>query len=180
MPRITSIDPETATGRAKELLDATNSQLGRTPNLYRSMAQAPAALDGYLAFRGALVKGVLTTELRERIALLVASTNDCGYCVAAHDFRGGKVGITADELMRTRTGKSSNAKTQAALAFVLRLMEKRGRISDDDFVAVREAGWSNEEVGEIVAHVALNVFSNYFNHVATPDLDFPEPPRLKL
>lgn len=173
MTRITSIEPETATGRTKELLDATHTQLGRTPNLYRSLAHSPAALEGYLEFRGALIKGVLSPQLRERIALLTAAINECGYCVAAHCFRGAKIGLSESELAATQSSHSDDPKVHTALQFVAALMEHRGMISDDDFVNVKSSGWSDEEIGEIVAHVALNVFSNYFNHVAQPELDFP-------
>ena len=173
MTRIASIDPTTAQGRAKELLDATQAQLGRIPNLYGSMAQSPAALDGYLAFRGALGKGSLSTPMRERIALLTAAINDCGYCVSAHTFRGAKVGLSTTELAATQKGQSEDPKSMAALQFVDVLLQCRGLISDEDFAKVKSHGWSDEEIGEIVAHVALNVFSNYFNHVAVPALDFP-------
>jgi uncharacterized peroxidase-related enzyme len=174
MIRMTSIDPATATGRTKELLDSTQSQLGRTPNLYRSMAHSPAALEGYLAFRGSLIKGALSSQMRERIALLTATINDCGYCVAAHCFRGAKAGLSESELVATRKNQSDDAKTQAALQFVTTLIEHRGLTSESEFVNVKSLGWSDEEIGEIVAHVALNVFSNYFNHVAQPELDFPK------
>ena len=173
MTRIASIDPATANGRAKELLDATKAQLGRIPNLYGSMAQSPAALDGYLAFRGALGKGVLSTAMRERIALLTAAINDCGYCVSAHTFRGAKVGLSADELSATQKSQAEDPKSMAALQFVDALLQRRGLVTDEDFAKVKLHGWSDEEIGEIVAHVALNVFSNYFNHVAAPALDFP-------
>jgi AhpD family alkylhydroperoxidase len=173
MVRITSIEPENATGRARELLDSTARQLGRTPNLYRSMAQSPAALDGYLAFRGVLAKGVLSSHMMERIALLTAAVNDCGYCVSAHTFRGGKIGLSTEELAATQKAQSANGKDAAALSFVETLIEQRGLVDDNDFDKVKYAGWSDEEIGEMVAHVALNVFSNYFNHVARPELDFP-------
>jgi len=162
MTRIPMIDPTTAGGRAKELLDATQAQLGRTPNLYASMAQSPAALDGYLAFRSALGKGVLT-----------AAINDCDYCVSAHTYRGAKVGLSGIELADTQKGIAEDTKTAAALQFVDALLQQRGLISNEDFSKVKMQGWSDEEIGEIVAHVALNVFSNYFNHVAAPELDFP-------
>ena len=173
MSRITPIDPTTANGRAKELLDATQAQLGRIPNLYRSMAQSPATLDGYLAFRSALGKGVLSMQMRERIALLTAAVNDCGYCVAAHTFRGAKVGLSASELSATQKSQSEDPKSMAALQFVEVLLQGHGLVTDEDFAKVKSHGWSDEEIGEIVAHVALNVFSNYFNHVAVPALDFP-------
>ena len=173
MTRIASIDPTTAQGRAKELLDATQAQLGRIPNLYGSMAQSPAALDGYLAFRGALGKGVLSIPMRERVALLTAAINDCSYCVSAHSFRGAKVGLSADELAAAQKSQSEDPKATAALQFVDLLLQRRGLVTDDDYAKVKSVGWSDEEIGEIVAHVALNVFSNYFNHVAAPVLDFP-------
>lgn len=173
MIRIASIDPAAANGRAKELLDATQAQLGRIPNLYGAMAQSPAALDGYLAFRGALGKGVLSVQMRERIALLTAAINACGYCVSAHTFRGAKVGLSASELDTTQKSQSADPKSRVALQFVESLLQRHGLITDDDFAEIKSHGWSDEEIGEIVAHVALNVFSNYFNHVAMPVLDFP-------
>lgn len=173
MQRIETIDPAAASGRAKELLDKTQAQLGRIPNLYRAMASSSAALDGYLSFRKALVDGRLTIPLREQIALLVADFNACEYCVSAHTFRGQKVGISETELASNQRAESSDAKTRAALRFVKSLLAKRGMIDGGEFADVKAAGWSDEEVGEMVAHVALNVFSNYFNHVAQPALDFP-------
>lgn len=173
MTRIASVDPTNAQGRTKDLLDATQTQLGRVPNLYRSMAQSPATLDGYLAFRGALGKGVLSMQMRERIALLTAAVNDCGYCVSAHTFRGAKIGLSASELAVTQKGQSEDSKSMAALQFVDALLQRRGLVTDEDFAQVKSHGWSDEEIGEMVAHVALNVFSNYFNHVALPALDFP-------
>lgn len=173
MTRITSINPDHATGRAKELLDATNQQLGRIPNLYRSMAQSPAALDGYLSFRSALGKGLLSLQMKERIALLTAAINDCGYCVSAHTFRGAKVGISEADMASTQRAYSDVPKDAAALQFVDTLIRRHGLIGDVDFAKVKSQGWTDEEIGEMVAHVALNVFSNYFNHVAKPELDFP-------
>jgi AhpD family alkylhydroperoxidase len=111
--------------------------------------------------------------MRERIALLTAAINDCGYCVAAHTFRGTKVGLSATELTATQKSQSDDGKTAAALQFVETLLHHHGLISDNDFTKMKSHNWSDEEIGEIVAHVALNVFSNYFNHVAMPRLDFP-------
>jgi len=179
MSRIAEVNPSTATGRPKLLLDLTQEQLGKTPNLYRSMANSPAALEGYLAFRGVLVNGVLSANMRERIALLTAAMNDCEYCVSAHTFRGAKAGITEGELCSTQKSHSEDPKIDAALHFVDALIQRRGLINDNEFSRVKAQGWSDEEIGEMVAHVALNVFSNYFNHVAQPELDFPVTPVLR-
>jgi uncharacterized peroxidase-related enzyme len=173
MSRIPLLDPRQATGPAKDLLDRTQAQLGRVPNLYRAMAQAPAALEGYLAFRAALGQGQLNPRLREQLALLVAEENACGYCVSAHVFRGTRMGIAPDELQANREGEAQDPKTAAALRFARRGLRARGAVSDLELDGARAAGWSDGEITEIVAHVALNSFSNAFSHLAQPELDFP-------
>ena len=172
------IDPELATGTTKELLDNTLRQLGRVPNLYRALAHSPTALEGYLAFRGALQSGTLDNPMRERIALLTAQRNACDYCVDAHSFRSQKLGLTAQDIDDTRHARSGSPKTHAALAFVAELIEARGAAQDSTREALVAHGWTEAEIGEMVAHVALNVFSNYFKQVAAPTPDFPRAPEL--
>jgi AhpD family alkylhydroperoxidase len=172
------INPETATGAAKDLLDATQKQLGRVPNLYRAMANSPVALGAYLEFRGALQGGLLDKAMCERIALLTAQLNDCDYCVAAHNFRGGKIGLSTEDLANTRFSQSSSPKIHAALVFVTELVRSKGAVAASTQGAMVQAGWTVSEIGEMVAHVALNVFSNYFKQIANPELDFPAAPAL--
>lgn len=172
------IAPETATGTTQELLDRTQKQLGRVPNLYRAMANSPKALGAYLEFRAALQGGLLDKAMCERIALLTAQLNDCDYCVAAHHFRGSKIGMPAQDLAHTRMGQSDSPKIHAALVFVKALVQGQGAVAASTLDAVVQAGWTADEVGEMVGHVALNVFSNYFKQVAHPELDFPEAPAL--
>lgn len=174
MPRLTPLDPELAAGAAKALLEATQAQLGRTPNLYRCMAHSPAVLKGYLDFRAALGTGLLKTRMREQLALLVAEENTCGYCVSAHTFRGKKMGILPEELELNRNGASADVRTAAGLRFAQVVTRNRGAVSDEQFEAVRAAGWSDPEIAEILGHVALNSFSNVFSQVAQPELDFPK------
>jgi uncharacterized peroxidase-related enzyme len=158
---------------ANDLLEKTRAQLGKVPNLYASLANAPAALRGYLDFRAALVRGRLSPALRELLALLVADDNGCAYCVAAHTFRGGKMGITPDALAAARRATADDPKNAAALAFARAVVESRGRVKDAHVEAARAAGCTDGEILEIVPHVALNTFSNYVSHVAEPVLDFP-------
>lgn len=172
--------PEATTGIARELLDATRRQLGRVPNLYAAMAHSPIALQGYLDFRGALQQGVLDLKMRERVALLVAQLNDCDYCVAAHTFRGGKIGMGADDLMATRRADSTDAKTAAALHLVKALTLREEANAETALTEALQAGWTEAEIGELVAHIALNVFSNYFKQIAHPPLDFPAAPALDV
>jgi uncharacterized peroxidase-related enzyme len=174
MSRIPAIHPDAATGRPKELLDAVKQKLGIVPNMTRAMANSPATLDGYLQLSGALAKGTFPPKVREQLALTVAEANGCEYCLAAHSAIGKAVGLTADHVRDARHGAAVDGKTAALLAFARRVVETRGRVADADLAAVRAAGWDDGAVAEVVAHVAVNVFTNYFNNLAETDLDFPK------
>jgi uncharacterized peroxidase-related enzyme len=165
---------DSATDVQREQLVASEKQLGRLPNLYAALANGPAALEGYLALRNALSRGVLSARLREQLALLVASDNGCTYCVSAHSLRGGRMGLTEDELARTRRADDVDPRAAAVLRLAREVLAARGNVSDQTLADVRVAAVTDAEIAETVAHVALNVLSNYFNHVARPDLDFPE------
>lgn len=173
MPRIQPIDHATATGQAKELLDGVKGAVGMVPNLYATFAQSPAVLEGYLGLSGALGKGVLSPALREQIALVVAGANGCDYCASAHTALGKMAGVEEGELTRNLAGDASDTKVQAALDFAKAIVTKAGRVSDQDLTAVQNAGYVSAEVVEIIAAVTANIFTNYFNHVADTDIDFP-------
>jgi uncharacterized peroxidase-related enzyme len=174
MSRLNQLDPEAATGRAKELLGAVKGKLGLVPNMTRAMANAPAVLDGYLQFSGALSKGTLSAKVREQLALAVSQANGCDYCLSAHSAIGQMVGLTADQVRDSRLGTAVDPKTDALIRFARRVVETRGRVSDADLDDVRDAGFDDGAISEVVAHVALNVFTNYFNLVAETDIDFPK------
>lgn len=174
MARITQLTPETATGKAKVLLDNVQSKLGMVPNMTRAMANAPAVLDGYLALSGALAKGSLTAKIREQIALTVGQANGCDYCLAAHTALGKMQGLTADQIVDSRRGTSVDPKTDAILRFARTLVQERGVVGETDLINVRDAGLDDGDIAEVVANVALNTFTNYFNHVADTKVDFPQ------
>lgn len=174
MTRLAAIDPATAKGMAKELLDKIQKQLGMTPNMMRTMAQSPAVLDSYLGFNAALSRGALDAKLRECIAIVVAETNRCQYCLSAHTAIGKMVGLDEEELRGSRQSASSDPKTAAALKFARAVASRHGHVSDDDLRRVRQAGHTDAEVAEIIANVALNVFTNYFNLVVGTEVDFPK------
>ncbi|NUP80255.1 MAG: carboxymuconolactone decarboxylase family protein [Nonomuraea sp.] len=169
MPRLPQLAED-----ADGLLAETRRQLGRVPNLYAALANGPAALAGYLAMRDHLSKGALKPRLREQLALLIAQENTCTYCVSAHTLRGRRMGMTDEELTRTRQGTDDDPHAAAVLAITQKIMHAGGAITDDDLATARAAGVTDEELTEIVAHIALNTLSNYFNHLAQPELDFPE------
>jgi len=165
---------ETSPAAAQPGLKAVNGMLGSVPNLFRVLAHAPAALDGYLGLSGALGKGTLDHKTRERLALVVAQANGCDYCLAAHSYIGANMAkLSADEIAAARAGKAADAKTQAALVFAQAVIASRGHAKPADIAAVRAAGWDNGAILEIVAHVALNTLTNYVNSVAQTPVDFP-------
>ena len=174
MNRIAQLDPAQATGKAKQLLDAVQSKLGIVPNLTRVLANSPAALEGYLNFSGALAGGTLSTTVREQIALAVAEGNLCSYCLSAHTFIGGKAGLTDKEIVNARQTNASSDKTDAILKLALSVLVQRGEISDGALKTARATGLTDGEIVETVANVALNIFTNYINHVARTVVDFPE------
>lgn len=173
MSRISTIEQGDAKGRAKALLEGVAQQLGTVPNMYKALAHAPAALDGYLQFSGALSRGTLSPALREQIALTVAGLNSCDYCASAHTYLGRAVGLDAAALESSLSAVSDDRRTQAALDFAKAVVEARGRLRDAQLDALRAAGFSDGELVEIVGHVALNIFTNYFNQVAQTEVDFP-------
>jgi AhpD family alkylhydroperoxidase len=172
--RIPSVDPASATGTNKKFFDMLQGALGVIPNMTRSMAQSPAVLEGYISLSGALSKGTLGKALGEELALTLAGTNHCDYCASAHTVLGKFAGLSETQIDDALKGSAADSKTAAALNFANVVVEKRGRISDADFKAVTVAGFTPGEVGEIVGHVALNVFTNYFNNVAATEIDFPK------
>lgn len=175
MSRLTTpASVETAPSASQPLLQAVQKQLGSVPNMFRLIANSPAALEGYLALSGALGKGSLEARTRERLALTVAGVNGCEYCLSAHAFLGKNLAKLDDaELAANVTGHSSDAKADAALQFAARVVEARGHVSDAELQAVKAAGYDDAQVLEIVLHVALNTLTNYVNTVGGTAIDFP-------
>ena len=165
---------EAAPAAARPLLAAVKKQLGIVPNLFRLVSNSPAALEGYLGLNGALAKGELEAPTRERIALAVAEINGCSYCLSAHSYLGKNLAKLSDaEIAANRDGGSTDPKANAAVRFAASLVNARGHVSDADIQAVKQAGYSDAQVIEIVLHVALNTLTNYVNEVAKTEIDFP-------
>ena len=174
MARLTIVDPEHATGETKELFDSVKASMGAIPNLTKPLASSPAALRGYLELSSALAGGSLGPALRERIALGTAEYNACTYCLSAHTFLAKNVAkLDQQEIDAARRLESDDEHVAAGLRFTRAVLELRGQVSDEELEQVRAAGYSDGEVAEIVANVALNTLTNYFNRLADPDIEFP-------
>jgi len=174
MNRIQQTDPDRATGKTKQLFDAMDARLGRVPNLVRVVGNSPAALEAYLNFSGALTKGVLSAPLREQIALAVGEINGCGYCLSAHSSAGAVAGLSQGEAAAARFATGNDEKSEAVLDLVWAIMVEKGQIDDSDVEAARKAGLSDEEIVEVVANIALTIFTNHVNQVARTVIDYPE------
>lgn len=173
MARIQAIQPEQAGDAARKLLDAVKRQMGLVPNIFKTLAQSPAVLDAYMKQMSALASGDLDPKLREQLALVAAGKNQCDYCASAHTLLGKGAGLEESELANNLKAQSSDAATQAALSFAATIVDQRGRVADSELAAVRQAGYSDGQIVEIIAVTCMNIFTNYFNHIAGTEVDFP-------
>lgn len=156
--------------------EGVRKKLGMVPNLFRVIGNAPAVLNGYLAFSGAFGKGAIAPALGERIALAIAEANACAYCLAAHAAIGAGAGLDAADIAAARDGTAPDARDAAAIAFARAVLARQGRAAEADLAAVRAAGWDDAAIVEIIAQVAINVFTNTVNNVAATPVDFPALP----
>lgn len=158
---------------SRALLDAVHGAFGATPNMFRAVANSPAALQAMWGFFGALGAGSIAPKLGEQIAVAVADRNGCEYCLAAHTALGRKAGASVAEMSAAQAGESSEPATAAALRFALQLVEQCGQVGETDVAALRTAGFRDGQIVEILAHVALNLFTNYVNVAFAVPVDFP-------
>ncbi len=165
---------ETSPAASQPLLEAVKKQLGSVPNMFRLIGNSPAALDGYLGLSAALGKGRLDGRTRQRIAVAVAETNGCAYCLSAHSYLAKNVAHLDDaEIDANRAGKSGDAKAEAALQFATKVVRARGHVAAADVELVKAAGYDDGQIVEILAHVALNTLTNYVNSALGTAVDFP-------
>ena len=172
IPTPASIDAAPAASRP--MLEAVKKQLSVAPNLYRLIANSPAALEGFVGMTAALDKGMLPLPTRERIALAIAEINGSTYCLSAHGYIGkSRAKLDDTEIAANRDGRSHDLQADAAVKFAAKIAREHGHISEADLRAVKAAGYDDAQVIEIIQHVALNLFTNYLNLVAQTDIDFP-------
>lgn len=174
MARLTALNPDETTGKAKELFTAIHNQLGMVPNMMKTMGNSPALLEGSLSLSKALSGGALGNRTSTLISLVVAETNACNYCLSAHSYVGANLQkIDAATLQAARKGTSQDAKTDSILKFARTLVNNRGQVSDEDVQGLKSSGVSEEEIAEIIGHVGMNILTNYFNNTVKTEIDFP-------
>jgi uncharacterized peroxidase-related enzyme len=173
MSRIPPLDSATATGAAAEQLAATKKLFGSTPNMFATAAQSPATLTALNGFFAALGKGPIGGKIGEQVAIAVAQSNGCEYCLSAHTAIGGMHKVSAANLASARHGHSDDLKAQAAITLALEIVRTKGRVADETLATARVAGLQDSDIVEVVGHVALNIFTNYLNNLAGTEVDFP-------
>lgn len=173
MSRI-NLQTQTAPAASQPLLTQIHQAFGATPNMFKAVSNSPAALQSMWGAFGALGKGSLGSKLGEQLAVAIANRNSCEYCLAAHTVLGQKAGASAAEMALAQAGQSEDARTAAALRFALKVVEQRAQLDDADVAELRSVGFGDEQIVEILAHVALNLFTNYINVALDVPVDFPK------
>jgi uncharacterized peroxidase-related enzyme len=173
MTRANLIDAAHASGEVKLVLDQIQQTFGTVPAMFQAAANSAVTLKSLWGGFVATAGGTLPAKLKEQLAVAIADSNGCEYCLAAHTALGRKAGASAQEITEAQAGRSEDPATDAALQFALKVVQSRAQLSDADFATLRRAGFSDEAIVEILAHVALNLFTNYINVALRVPVDFP-------
>ncbi len=179
MSNIKPLNIETAPEASRPLLEAVEAKMGKVPNLLGTLAHAPAALQSYLSQSEALGGGLLSAQERELIALAIGEANGCDYCLAAHTMIGGMQGLDGEAMLSARNGQGADEKLTQLVQFSREVTLTRGRPEASSVSAFLGAGWTEGHLIEVIAAVALNTLTNYTNHIANTDVDFPAAPKLQ-
>lgn len=173
MARAAALKPEHVPADSKPTLDAFTKNLGFTPNMLATFAHSPIAFNAWAALLGSLSK-TLDVKTRDSIGLAVSEVNGCNYCLTLHSYAAEHMAkLPADEIILARKGHASDPKRDAAVHFARKVIDRRGHVSDADLKGVRDAGYTDANVIEIVVLVAMYSLTNFFNNVFDPEKDFP-------
>jgi len=174
MSRLNPVTYEEAKPEVKEVFDALKKKMKMVPNIYAAVANSPTALKALLQFGENLRQGAFSPKEVEAIALAVSEENGCGYCLSAHTAAGKMVGLSEEETRDLRQAKSGDQKLQALTVLAQEIARTRGHPSESAINNFFSAGYSKGELVDLIGFVALNVFTNYFNHIAQTKIDFPK------
>ena len=174
MSRINLVTTEQANEQQQALFSAIEQQLGIVPNFLKVFANSPTALTAFLGLHSIANEGELEGKTKERIALGLAEQNACQYCVSAHTAIGKSAGLSGDEMLANRAGGSQDAKAAVAVKFARSLAEHNGDVTTAELLEIRNAGYSDAEIVEIITHVGMNVLTNILGKASRVEIDFPK------
>lgn len=180
MPRIPVHSLDDAPTPARPQLEALARHRGRVSNIHGEMAHAPVVLAAYAGMRAAIAEhATFDAATREAVALAVAAVDECDYCQAAHTGAARKAGLSLEQTIAIRADSVDfDPKLAALLVLARQAAANVGAVSDAAWKDALAAGWTDTELTELFAHVAANLFTNYFNHYAGTELDLPAAPDL--
>jgi AhpD family alkylhydroperoxidase len=175
MPRIPAHTLDTAPDASRQTLSALGKRMGKILNIHAGMAHSPVVLATYAAMSGAIREhGTFDARTRETIALVVGSANGCEYCQSAHTVSAKNAGLSEEQTVAIRSNSIAFDDKLAAIADIARqIATDIGTVTDGAWQAALAAGWTEDELAETFAHVAVNLYTNYFNHFAGTELDVP-------
>jgi uncharacterized peroxidase-related enzyme len=174
MSRIKIPGRDEAPAESQPILDKVHQMLGFVPNLQRLMSISPNALGGWAGLMSSLAK-TLDVKTRDGIALAVSEADGCDYCIAAHAYIATNLAkVSPEEIALNREGRSSDPKRQAAVNFAKLLIEKHGKVSEEEFTAVKAAGWTDANIVEMIALTAQFLLTNFMNNAVKTPIDFPQ------
>jgi uncharacterized peroxidase-related enzyme len=175
MSRLSVPSLESDTGPSGQVYAQIKKAIGSVPNTYAAIAaHGPAALKSVLAADAVLAAGTLTKRDQEVIKLVISAADGCEYCVAAHSHLAKLAGVRPDVLEQIREGRpTGDAKRDALVGFVRKLKQSSGTVSDEDFTAIKAAGFSDAQLVEISLAFATMAFTNVFNRINDTEIDFP-------
>lgn len=174
MARINVVTAESANPEQKALYDAIQAKLGMVPNFLKVFANSPAALKAFLGLHGIASEGSLDAQTRERIALALAQQNHCEYCLSTHTAIGRKAGLDGAEIEANRAGSSRDEKAAVAVRFARSLVQHMGEVTTAELLEMREAGYSESDIVEVITHVGMNILTNLLGKAGRIDTDFPK------
>lgn len=176
MSRIPAHTLHTVPDGSREIAGALERRMGSLLNIHATMAHSPVVLAAYHGMSQAIaLHGTFDARTREAIALAVANQNECDYCQAAHTASGRRTGMSEAQIRQIRLGEVDfDARIAAITELARSAAANTGDVPDAVWQAGLDAGWHYDELVEAFAHVAVNLFTNYFNHYARTDLDLPE------
>lgn len=173
MDRIQSKGKESASTQVREIYQNIEKKLGRVPNIFLNMGNSAAVLQGFFGLSDAADKTSLNPKLREQISLVVSQANNCNYCLSAHSAIAKAAGLNDESILQARKGEAQDTKTQAILNFAKTIVDKKGHLSSSEVEKLKSAGINDTELVEIILIVSLTMFTNYFNNITEPKVDFP-------
>jgi len=173
MQRIDPLDTDTSEETVAELFRNIRKKMGGVPNILKTMARSPAAIEAYLGFSASIEAGRFNAGQRELVAIAVAGENSCDYCASAHSALGKIAGLEQSDMQLIIAGGDLPGQEGALISLTRKIVNQRGVLSDSDIEQFCSAGFDHGHLVELVALISLNLFTNYFNHIAATEIDFP-------